>query len=119
MYPTSPGRPETLVLQVSGTNRESIELFASRFGGAVHEKRGLQVGIKQQWLWRLTGARALDALSALVPSLRVKREEAEIALTVPAIAGRRRLSDDEKLLRHSAAQQLRGLKRLGVIVGPR
>jgi len=69
-----------LYLDMGMTYREIPELFKSVFGGSLREERVLRK--RSMWRWNATGKTHLAAiLGALIPYLRVKREQALLALS--------------------------------------
>jgi hypothetical protein len=67
---------------ITGTRPASHELAAEIFGGSVKgwAVKGGQPGRDVQYLWQRHGRRATPVLESLMPYLRIKRENAELAL---------------------------------------
>jgi hypothetical protein len=77
-------RGETLYhaarIGISGTRREPHDLAASLWGGKVGLYYPKNPRHRPQYQWSLTGAKAAEAIAAVQPFLRVKAEQAFLAL---------------------------------------
>ena len=69
-----------LTTRVSMVDKNIPEFFYSTFGGHLVEKKPRKSEEKLQWKWGACGANASICLRELLPYLRSKTEEAEIAL---------------------------------------
>ena len=69
-----------LSLYVGQVDPRPLHRLADTFGGLVYPKSRQSGERRQMFMWRVTGLTAADALSALLPYLLVKREQAELAL---------------------------------------
>lgn len=65
---------------ISGTRRAPHDLAASFFGGAVSRYEPRDAGHRPQFQWSRTGAPAVPVIEAVLPYLRVKAEQAHLAL---------------------------------------
>lgn len=65
---------------IAGTRREPHDLAASIWGGTVSCYKPKIAGHRPQFQWSRTGAFAAAAIEAIQPYLRVKYEQAELAL---------------------------------------
>ena len=65
---------------IAGTRREPHDLAASLWGGAVSVYQPKIAGHRPQFQWSRVGSQAADAIAAIQPFLRVKAEQAELAL---------------------------------------
>jgi hypothetical protein len=87
---------QTLV-QVSMTDRRSLDLLVSSIGGSI--RLANKEGARPIWIWRVYHKAAKRFLEAVLPYLVVKRPQAELLIElengVPARGGHRRLSDRE------------------------
>ncbi len=101
--------------------REPLERLVQLFGGTINPKqqiRARRTNSMPYWSWMVTGFRAVDALSGMLPDLTTKRERAVLAiefqrLTGPKRSGARRLSDQEMASRHTYFEQMRVLNLRG------
>lgn len=69
---------------ITGAARAPHDLAAGLFGGNVRSCV-IRPGTRPQFVWMLHGTRAVPVLRALAPFLRVKREQAAVALAVQAV----------------------------------
>ena len=104
----------TLELQVGNTNLDVLNLLCSMFGGAICEL-DRRTG-KRIWLWRCSTRQAEAAIRKLLPYLKVKRAEAELALDFATLKlatfnpGGLLLSDEVVAQREAYYYALRELK---------
>ena len=105
----------TIRVAVGSTIRSSVDEFASVFGGSVVKMtRPSRPHIRQVYEWHAYGKVGQAALEAMLPFLRLKKEQAIVALSVPAFTGRgrhRAPSTSEVTFRAEAASNLVMLKR--------
>lgn len=67
---------------ITGSRREPHDLAAELFGGRVssHDAQGERAHHKLQFHWQRGGRSAVEPITALLPYLRVKREQADLTL---------------------------------------
>ena len=77
-----PYRYYRLELVVASTNHWIIELMKFQFGGAVYEenREGHPKSHRPAWRWMICARRAKTFLEDVLPYLKLKRAEAEIAI---------------------------------------
>lgn len=97
---------------VSNINRGVLEWLRCTFGGNIYADNIKQkkLGKRTCWSWRLVGTGAERLLRYLLPYLRVKRRQAEIALIYRQTVNSRsrtRISNELLALRKDLAVQLR------------
>jgi len=81
------------------------------FGGSIRRERGT----RGAWVWDAAGLKAADALRAMLPWLREKRSQAEVAFQfvehmMTARSGRS-VSIEDVAFRQHCAQEIKRLKR--------
>jgi hypothetical protein len=70
-------------LTVHQAEREAVDLFARTFGGTVKARPGYTpLARRETFMWYTTADNRADTLTRLLPHLRQKREQAELALEV-------------------------------------
>lgn len=70
-----------LRLSVANTDLRSLHRLQEMFGGSIHSaRRPLRVTHKPCWNWYCQSAKAETALTALLPYLFTKKEQAELGL---------------------------------------
>ncbi|KKM14379.1 hypothetical protein LCGC14_1706750 [marine sediment metagenome] len=69
-----------LEVRITNTYRPILEEYARIFGGTVHGGTRLQAQYKEKWQWCISSKKAFEFLKAIVPFLRLKRPEAELAI---------------------------------------
>lgn len=75
------GKP-TVALTVVGIHEDSVRRFHCAFGGSVSIiKESVERNTRQAYQWRVTGRRAVAALTAMFAWLTVKRPQAEAVIT--------------------------------------
>lgn len=67
---------------ITGTNRAPHDLAASIFGGNIngYAVKGAQTGRRVNYMWQRYGRRAVPVIEAVLPYLRVKADQAHLAL---------------------------------------
>lgn len=65
---------------ISGTRREPHDLAAALFGGRVRSYVNRTEDNRLAFIWERSGQSATEPITALLPYLRVKRRQAELAL---------------------------------------
>ena len=68
-----------LEVAVVMANEYIPKLFQFHFGGRTYKKKGMEYW-RQQWQWHAGSEEAVDFLKAILPYLRLKRDEAKLAL---------------------------------------
>lgn len=69
-------------LQVGNTNEEVVDLFVDTFGGSKTPLKKLTAGGKRFYHCELHGVPMVKALEAMLPHLRIKREEAKLVIAL-------------------------------------
>jgi hypothetical protein len=87
-------------VQIDHTNEWLLQWLKFAFGGVVtlrHDKREEIKGWKSMYCWRLRTAEALEFLKLIYPYLRLKKVQAEIAIKVLEMRGKkgRRFTESE------------------------
>ena len=95
-------------LQLSMTDKESVKLFSSRFGGwfgVLNRKTKRHIEV---FKWCVSGVEAATpALKALLPHLRVKNKQAALALEfLRTVHSNRRVSDKEWKRRQEIREEI-------------
>jgi hypothetical protein len=62
------------------TDRYICDLFHTRFGGTVRNTEKATEKWRAKWMWRISGKQAAEMLNSLLPYLRLKHKQAELAL---------------------------------------
>jgi hypothetical protein len=65
---------------ISGTRRQPHDLAASLFGGKVYRYEPKNPRYRTQYQWTRSGMAAATVIEAVLPYLRIKREQARLAL---------------------------------------
>lgn len=75
-----------LVCKISMCNFSILEQLQQTFGGSLHKEREHQYSNKYNklWTWTLSCVKARDFIIAILPFLRIKKSEAELAITFQA-----------------------------------
>lgn len=76
----SPGFCYQLVINVANTNEWLINWIHLNFGGNIYRKRKLAQHYKQVYLWSASSLQAKTLLELVLPYLRIKKVQTEIAL---------------------------------------
>jgi len=69
-------------LQVGNTNKGVVDLFVDTFGGSKTPSKELTEGGKEFYHWTIYGVPMVKALEAMLPYLRIKREEAKLVIAL-------------------------------------
>lgn len=72
-------------VSIGQVDPQAIELMERLFGGSTHKQERTQTNLfkgqcKPILHWRVTGKKAVACLEAILPFLRIKRQQAELAL---------------------------------------
>lgn len=109
----------SLRISVTNTNREIIDWLVDNLGGSVSNVK-LKGNRQQSYLWYLAAVKASDVLYALLPFLRVKREQAILGLDFQGTQRARNryvnYSEETIEFRDFLIERLRGLNKRGVKV---
>ena len=105
-------------LQVGSTSKELLDLFISTFGGKLIPGRKKSTrGGKEFYHWTIYGVRMVRALQAMLPYLRVKREQAKLVIALQEriwkrsemVGDSKGVSQAELEAREKLYQQIKGL----------
>lgn len=70
---------------ITNTNKELLEYLQSKFGGDIKALSLRKHNWKQGWNLRISWSRAIELIRLVYPWLRVKREQAQVALAWDAL----------------------------------
>lgn len=110
-------------ISLSRPGRETLEWIHRAFGGSLRYqegKRSYDRGVYRRWDWRVASREAAAFLRAVRPLLRIKGEEADVALSFQATmgpAGRGRgVSTPQDVIEHreTAFLKIRDIRKRGV-----
>ncbi len=73
IYSIGVGKTKVLTVAVHMTEKHVVELFHQQFGGSFYFKPRRKEHHKDQWCWVVKRSRALKAMEAMSPWLRIKR----------------------------------------------
>ena len=111
-----PGRYR-LTLAVSNTVEHSVVRYAITFGGSVLPIAAKNARCKSSYRWMITSAGAERALMAMLPFLKVKKDQAQVALDFRSTQQRplrgQKLSAEEVSHRDQLVTKLRDLNSKG------
>ena len=100
--------------QLSMANAFLPKLFQFHFGGNYGGKK-VKEGNQSQWYWMVTSFTAAEFLKAILPYLKIKREEAKLALDfqkrIPPRGTHKLTTDDDFVLREADFILMKSLKR--------
>ena len=74
------GRSHYLGVTITNTNVGVLKLAKRMFGGSIRQNSDSRKHRTTSWVWRIVSNQAENALKTLLPYLRIKRQEAELAL---------------------------------------
>ena len=112
-----------IVLSAVNTNHQSLVDLRTAFGGSIGRIHTTVIHRKPAWQWHVACQKAAAVLQLLLPLLRIKRKEAEIALALQGVIDNRRvvslggrrgvlpLSVDDLLRREGFYQDIRSVRR--------
>jgi hypothetical protein len=108
---------------VTNTNKPIIDWLSEMSHTAPVVKKGAKANWKDAWNWQVTGRNAETLLRAVLPWLRIKRQQAELCLELRdlgrhAWSGRGGLDPELVAAREAIAQQVNDLNQRGVPVHP-
>lgn len=113
-FPVSSRKP--LSVKISMIHKPTMQWLHEMFGGSLCPHRTRQTNARQSWSWYISGIRSLALLCMTLPYMRVKQEEAEIAIALGVSLWsdenvRGHIPEDILMLRRALGQELRDLKR--------
>ncbi len=88
-------RSHSLQVDIGNTNEWLCRQFAFAFGGSVHSQKSTG---KRVWRWQVAARKAGAFLEAILPYMRIKRPQVEIALQFQRtryMRGKKRLTEGE------------------------
>jgi hypothetical protein len=101
----------------TNTKKEVIEQMQVLYGGGIHvmEKSPLS-NSKMAWQWAAGGKTLIPFLQAVLPYLRLKKEQAEMALEFMTTIGGygERVSEENALIREQFRERFTALNKKGV-----
>ena len=106
-----------LVCTVGMANLWMLESLKFAFGGGVYPTKKKQTQHKDLWEWTISSRQALAFLEAVLPYLKLKRAEAEVAINFQKAkinrehCGRRGLAKGERIIEEAQKIVLQELKR--------
>ena len=91
-------------------------LMKFHFGGRTYSAGRREIRYKDQWEWKIYGHQAKEFLKAIVPYLKIKRAEAELAIEFQGSMSRRKglphlLGDEELAVREAQRILMANLKK--------
>ena len=108
----------SLRIALGNTSREACETFARAFGGGVHLDHQHGQKVRPVYRWTLADAKAGAALAVLAPVLKIKAQQAKVALvfrvcqsTTNAHRGNKCMSDEDRELQTRMAAAVYALNR--------
>lgn len=116
------GRPcYCLVIQLAMTYQPVIEILCEEFGGVIYiDHWYVHLKHKPSYKWTVYGRKAAAILAKMLPTLIVKREQAELALRFQANMHEKfngypvKLTDAEMAFRQECYEQMRRLNKRGL-----
>lgn len=92
-----------VIVQVANTNEWLVQWLRMAYGGWITKANRSQVQDKiwkPAYQWRITGIKAKEFLELIYPYLRLKRPQAEIAISLAKMRGKshHRLTESEKVI---------------------
>lgn len=104
-----------LHVSIANTNKEVLDWIQECFGGAVRRTGNPRGNRQVCWGWYIKSASALLFLTSLLPYLRIKRAQADIAIQfqieVSSWQSRQRLPETILIRRQQLRDQLRGMRK--------
>lgn len=116
-----------LKLSITMCDRVSLFWLQEKFGGILRERKWLtekKPNMKRQWLWSLGGGpRVAVFLEKLMPHLKVKKPQAELAIAFQSTVfpkggdtrGKKRMTEEKQRIQHSMYVRMRELKKEEVL----
>jgi len=101
----------TPTVQVSNTHLSLLDWLKELFGGTVDVRKDNRPNRKQCNTWRVAGNKARFVIKLILPYLRIKKDQANIAMSIITYSGK--LPDQEVSKRLYAVKQIRLLNKKG------
>lgn len=104
-------------VQIKITDRVLTDWFKQTFGGATHSQRAKRVGWKPSYIWCITCKQAYVFLREVLPFLKLKRGQAEVAMELQERiyqTSGKRLPDSELKARMALKESMHILNKRGV-----
>lgn len=102
-----------LFISVSSIDKWILEWFVLAFGGKVNRQYRAKGNRKESWQWRMVDCKAEVVLRALLPYLKLKKPQAELALEFREVRlyhkGQNTINEAELILRESYRQKIKAL----------
>ena len=101
-----------LEVNIGNTNREVLEWIQRNYGGRLHALRK-PTYYKPYSVWQVSGEEAIHFLQLVLPFLKVKREEAELAIRFPLWGRQGRghnIPEEVKHERQELSDAIRGIR---------
>ena len=73
-----------LRIELSNTNEQVVRWIQCYFGGSVYERYADIDTRRTLWAWHIRGQMALGFLKIIIPYLRIKKQQAELAIEFQA-----------------------------------
>ena len=96
-------------VQVASVDKPSADWFQSKFGGYISIRKDPRPNHRVLYTWSLMASGARDFLAQLLPYLKLKKEQAELILSVD-MSPHKRLTLVDKEARDRVCQRLKELK---------
>lgn len=120
MYYHPPIRRYYFTVGVANTNRDLLDWLVDNFSGKVyrHKPKSHKDEWKDCWEWRLNQTDILSALPAILPFLKIKKRQAELAIEFRKTfakenPGKRGLPDHIRRKRDDIMLELKSINRKG------
>ncbi len=111
----------TLVLQMSLTHMKTVQDVHRDWGGVLYKQNGRKANHKPSLKWTVYGNKAAKVITAVQPFLRVKTEQAVVAVRFQSRMnennrwGAKGMPPNELSFRESHYQEMRKLNKRGVL----
>lgn len=106
----------SLTILVNMCDGEALDFLFGKFGGSIYRTKNYEDGIKKLpvYRWEIRTKKAAEFLKRLVPFLRIKKAQAELAIRFQAHVKdySQGISDNEREFREWAYQEMRKLKEI-------
>lgn len=104
-------------VQITNTNAALMTWLLDHFGGHVAQDKNRRAGWKDAYRWTVNGRNAGQLLSALLPYLVIKREQANVGISLCDLQvrlGRRQPSPEDLAKKEEMKSKIHVLNRRGV-----
>ena len=109
------GKPHSLVVAVTNTNKAILEYCYNLFQvGHMNQNRRANFKHKIAWVWKTTGNGARKVLKHIYPFLRVKENQAKLALAYPVHKTSKAFTEKEREKQLAIYEALKILNKRGV-----